>query len=142
VQPARQKLSAEFSQRYPMRILIAEDNPVNQKLSMKVLGKLGYTPDVVQNGKEVLEIVGNKKYDLILMDVQMPQMDGLEATRMIRLCLEVQPVIIAMTANSMLGDREECLQAGMDDYISKPVRIEELVTMLEKWAKEFELKPE
>jgi CheY-like chemotaxis protein len=68
------------------------------------------------------------------MDVQMPEMDGLEATRMIRLCLETQPVIIAMTANSMQGDREECLRAGMDDYISKPVHIEELVILLEKWA--------
>ncbi len=134
LQPVKPKLSSEFSLNYPMRILIAEDNRVNQKLAMKVLGKLGYDPDIVESGKEVLEVVSNKKYDLILMDVQMPEMDGLEATRMIRLCLEVQPVIIAMTANSMLGDREECMQAGMDDYISKPVRLEELVLLLEKWA--------
>ncbi len=123
-----------------MHILIAEDNLVNQKLAMKVLGKLGYSPDIAQDGKEVLEVVSSKKYDLILMDVQMPEMDGLEATRMIRLCLDAQPVIIAMTANSMLGDREECMQAGMDDYISKPVRLEELVTMLEKWAEAVKLK--
>jgi len=128
------KLSVEFSQQYPLRILIAEDNRVNQKLAMRVLSKLGYNPDIAEDGKEVLEMVSQTKYDLILMDVQMPEMDGLEATRMIRLCLEVQPVIIAMTANSMQGDREECLRAGMDDYISKPVHLEELVIILEKWA--------
>jgi CheY-like chemotaxis protein/signal transduction histidine kinase len=128
------KLSIHFAEQYPLRILIAEDNLVNQKLALKILGKLGYKADVANDGKIVLEIVGNTKYDLILMDVQMPEMDGLEATRMIRLCLETQPVIIAMTANSMQGDREECLRAGMDDYISKPVHIEELVVLLEKWA--------
>ena len=73
-------------------------------------------------------------YDLILMDVQMPEMDGLEVTRMIRLCLSSQPVIIAMTANSQQGDRDACLQAGMDDYISKPIYVEELTAILEKWA--------
>ena len=140
-QPVNEKLPSEFSQKHPMRILIAEDNRVNQKLAMKALVKLGYDPDIAADGKEVLEVVSNKKYDLILMDVQMPEMDGLEATRMIRLCLDIQPVIIAMTANSMLGDREECLQAGMDDYISKPVSTEELVTMLEKWAEEVKVKP-
>jgi CheY-like chemotaxis protein len=128
------KLSANFSQQYPLRILIAEDNRVNQKLAMRVLGKLGYNPDIAQDGNEVLEMVNDSKYDLILMDVQMPEMDGLEATRMIRLCLTVQPIIIAMTANSMQGDREDCMRAGMDDYISKPVHLEELVIMLEKWA--------
>jgi signal transduction histidine kinase/CheY-like chemotaxis protein len=128
------KLSANFAQQYPLRILIAEDNRVNQKLAMKILCKLGYNPDIAQDGKEVLETVSNSKYDLILMDVQMPEMDGLEATRMIRLCLDVQPVIVAMTANSMQGDREECIRAGMDDYISKPVNLEELVIILEKWA--------
>ena len=129
-----QKLSANFALQFPLRILIAEDNRMNQKLAMKVLGKLGYNPDIADDGKEVLEMVGDSTYDLILMDVQMPEMDGLEATRMIRLCLEVQPVIVAMTANSMQGDREECLQAGMDDYISKPVHLEELVIILERWA--------
>lgn len=129
-----QKLSSDFALKYPLRILVAEDNRVNQKLAMKVLTKLGYNPDIAQDGKEVLEEVSKVNYDLILMDVQMPEMDGLEATRMVRLCLPVQPIIIAMTANAMQGDREECLQAGMDDYISKPVHLEELVSMLEKWA--------
>lgn len=129
-----QKLFATFAQRNPLKILVAEDNRVNQKLAMKILTKLGYSPDIVQDGREALEVISNAKYDVILMDVQMPGMDGLEATRMIRLCLDVQPVIIAMTANSMQGDREECLNAGMDDYISKPVHLEELVILLEKWA--------
>jgi signal transduction histidine kinase/DNA-binding response OmpR family regulator len=133
-------ISSAFSQKYPMRILVAEDNRINQKLAMKILGKLGYDPDIAQDGKEVLEMVSNKKYDLILMDIQMPEMGGLEATRMIRLCLETQPVVIAMTANSMLGDKEECLQAGMDDYISKPVHLEELVILLEKWALNVKVK--
>jgi CheY-like chemotaxis protein/signal transduction histidine kinase len=138
---AGQKLYSTFAQDYPLRILIAEDNPVNQKLAIKVLTKLGYNPQVAQDGKEVLEVVSNSRYDLILMDVQMPAMDGLEATRMIRLCLEVQPVIIAMTANSMQGDRDECLRAGMDDYISKPIHLEELVIVLEKWALVVKEKP-
>jgi signal transduction histidine kinase/CheY-like chemotaxis protein len=133
-QAGQAKLTADFSVQHPMRILIAEDNLTNQKLAMKVLGKLGYKPDVAQHGKEVLEIVSHKNYDLILMDVQMPFMDGLEASRMIRLCLSTQPIIIAMTANTLQGDRDECMRAGMDDYISKPINLEELVTVLEKWS--------
>ncbi len=137
---SKQKLSIDFSLQYPLRILIAEDDRVNQKLSMRVLSKLGYNPDIAQNGKEVLEIVSQKNYDIILMDVEMPEMNGLEATRMIRLCLTTQPVIIAMTANAMQGDREECINAGMDDYISKPVNIEELVILLEKSALQIKTK--
>jgi signal transduction histidine kinase/CheY-like chemotaxis protein len=127
-------LSSTFSEEYPLRILVAEDNITNQKLAIKILGKLGYKPQVAKNGKEVLELVSDKNYDLILMDVQMPDMDGLEASRMIRLCLTAQPVIIAMTANTLQGDRETCLQAGMDDYISKPINLQELVDILEKWS--------
>lgn len=131
--PAK-KLSAEFSKQYPLRILVAEDNTVNQKWAIKILGKLGYQADIAENGHVVLDMVGKAGYDLILMDVQMPEVDGLEATKMIRLCLNKQPVIIAMTANVMHGDRVACMQAGMDDYISKPVQLAELVNMLEKWA--------
>jgi CheY-like chemotaxis protein/signal transduction histidine kinase len=138
--PAKPKLTTDFSKKYPLRILIAEDNRMNQKLAMRILGKLGYDPDIAENGKEVLEEVSKRNYDLILMDVQMPEMDGLEATRMIRVCLENQPVIIAMTANAMQGDREECLKNGMDDYISKPVNLEELVILLEKWAVQVKVK--
>jgi signal transduction histidine kinase/CheY-like chemotaxis protein len=128
------RLSPKFSVEHPLRILIAEDNVTNQKLALKVLSKLGYKPDIAQHGKEVLEMVSTKNYDVILMDVQMPEMDGLEASRMIRMCLTVQPTIIAMTANTLQGDREACLQAGMDDYISKPINLEDLVNILEKWA--------
>jgi CheY-like chemotaxis protein/signal transduction histidine kinase len=138
--PAKPKLSTEFSKKYPLRILIAEDNRMNQKLAMRILGKLGYDPDIAENGKEVLEEVSKRFYDVILMDVQMPEMDGLEATRMIRVCLDTQPVIIAMTANAMQGDREECLKNGMDDYISKPVNLEDLVIILEKWALQVKVK--
>ena len=129
-----QKLSVDFEKEYPLRILIAEDNPINQKWASKILGKLGYQPDIADNGHKVLDMVGKTTYDLILMDVQMPEMDGLEATKMIRVCLNKQPIIIAMTANVMHGDRMACMEAGMDDYISKPVQLNELVNMLEKWA--------
>jgi CheY-like chemotaxis protein len=128
------KLTVDFAEQYPLRILVAEDNPVNQKWATKILGKLGYQPDIADNGHIVLDMVGKAAYDLILMDVQMPEMDGLEATKMIRVCLSKQPSIIAMTANVMHGDRMACMQAGMDDYISKPVQLNELVNMLEKWA--------
>lgn len=130
----KQKLSVDFAKQYPLSILVAEDNMMNQKIVGKILNKLGYEPKMTSNGKEVLEEVSNKYYDVILMDVQMPEMDGLEATKMIRVCLSTQPVIIAMTANTMQGDREECLRAGMDDYLCKPVNLEELVNLLEKWS--------
>ena len=133
-QYTKQKLSVDFAKQYPLNILIAEDDKMNQKLVTKVLNKLGYDPQVSENGKDVLEVVSHKNYDLILMDVQMPEMDGLEATRMIRVCLTEQPIIIAMTANTLQGDREECLKAGMDDYIGKPVRLNGLVDIIEKWA--------
>jgi len=131
---AKRTLSEAFGKEYPLLILVGEDNIVNQKLTMKVLEKLGYQADLARDGKEVLELACLKTYDLILMDVQMPEMDGLEATRMLRLCLEKQPVIIAMTANVMEGDKDNCTQAGMDDYISKPVELNELLTKLEKWG--------
>ncbi len=128
-------LSIDFSKQYPLNILVAEDNVVNQKLTARILHNLGYTPEMVWNGHEALMALQQKSFDLILMDVQMPQMDGLEATRQIRLISGRRPVIIAMTANAMQGDKEECMQAGMDDYISKPVKLDVLVDMLEKWAR-------
>jgi len=130
----KHKLSIDFAKHYPLSILVAEDDMMNQKIVGKILNKLGYEPKMTSNGKEVLEEVSNKYYDVILMDVQMPEMDGLEATKMIRVCLSNQPVIIAVTANTLQGDREICLRAGMDDYIAKPVNLEELVNVLEKWA--------
>lgn len=130
----KQKLSVDFAERFPMQILVAEDNPVNQLLAVMVLKKLGYDPHTAINGVKVLEAVIAQQYDLILMDVQMPEMDGLDATRLIRQQLAVQPVIIAATANAMHEDRETCMDAGMDDYISKPLELETLVQLLEKWA--------
>jgi CheY-like chemotaxis protein len=129
-----QVLSVEFAKKYPLQILVADDNPVNQMLTARVLHKLGYVAEIVSNGLHALNSAREKQFDLILMDVQMPEMDGLEATRQIRMQLTHQPVIIAMTANAIQGDREQCLDAGMDDYISKPVVLQVLVNALEKWA--------
>jgi signal transduction histidine kinase/CheY-like chemotaxis protein/ligand-binding sensor domain-containing protein len=132
---AKKKLQGDFSQHFPMHILIAEDNPVNQKLAARVLTKLGYNPEIVANGQEALMAAAQKNFDLIFMDVQMPEMDGLEATQKIRLQKKTQPVIVAVTANAMEEDRMACLQAGMDDYISKPIKLEDLTNVIEKWAK-------
>jgi CheY-like chemotaxis protein len=124
--------------RHPMRILLAEDNAVNQKLALRILERLGYRADMVANGVEVLEALDRQDYDLVLMDVQMPELDGLEATRQIRSQFPTrrQPQIVAMTANAMLGDREECLAAGMNDYITKPIKVSELVMALERSSRE------
>jgi len=127
-----QEMENDSSQKNLLEILIAEDNLVNQKIAIKILNKLGYQPKLANNGREALEMSG--ECDLILMDVQMPEMDGLEATKMIRSKAGTQPVIIAMTANVLQGDRDACIQAGMNDYISKPIVIEELINKLEKWT--------
>ncbi len=114
-----------------LHILLAEDNPVNQKVALLMLKRLGYSADVAGSGIEVLDLLGRKRYDVILMDVQMPEMDGLEAAKQIRgMGLECQPKILAMTAYALEGDRKKCLDAGMDGYISKPVQIEELRSAL------------
>ena len=133
-QQTTQKLPEDFSRQYPLHILIAEDNPINQKLIFHILNKLGYEPELAENGIEVLKAVTEKEFDVILMDVQMPEMDGLEATRKIRGLSIIQPIVIALTANALPSDQDECRQAGMDDYLSKPVKLEELVGMLKKWA--------
>jgi PAS domain S-box-containing protein len=127
-------LDKSLASRIPLRILIAEDNPVNQALALAILRKMGYRADCVADGQEVLDALAQRPYDLILMDVQMPVMDGFEATRRIAAgeYPDIRPRIIAMTANAMDGDRERCLQCGMDDYISKPIRIEELRRMVER----------
>jgi signal transduction histidine kinase/ligand-binding sensor domain-containing protein/DNA-binding response OmpR family regulator len=131
---AKPTLSVEFAQKHPLRILIAEDNGVNQKLAQRVLQKLGYRSEIVANGQEAVHAVTLNIYDVVLMDVQMPEMDGLEATRIIRSSAISQPLIIAMTANAIAGDRDICIQAGMDDYISKPMKLEILISTLEKWS--------
>jgi PAS domain S-box-containing protein len=112
----------------PLEVLLAEDNAVNQKVALRFLERLGYRADAVANGIEVLTTLERRRYDLVLMDLQMPEMDGLEASRQIRarFPVERQPKIIALTANAMQGDRELCLAAGMDDYISKPVKMHEI----------------
>jgi signal transduction histidine kinase/ligand-binding sensor domain-containing protein/DNA-binding response OmpR family regulator len=125
-------LTDAFAKRYPLNILVAEDNLINQKLILRVLNKLGYNPMLVIDGVEVLNALAANNYDAILMDIQMPKMDGLEATIKIRAVNNHQPYIIAMTANAMAEDREGCINAGMDDYIAKPMRIEELVNILKK----------
>ncbi len=127
--PAKSRLDAELAARHPLRILLAEDNSVNQKLALRILSQMGYRADVASNGVETLEAVARQTYDLILMDVQMPEMDGLEASRRLN-ALPQRPRIVAMTANAMQGDREACLAAGMDDYVTKPIRVEALVQAL------------
>ncbi len=116
------------------RLLLAEDNLVNQKVAMRMLKKLGYSADLAANGLEVLRAFERQSYDIILMDVQMPEMDGLEAARAIRRLQRPQPKIIAITAYALEGDREKCLEAGMDDYISKPVQMAELAEVLSKYG--------
>ncbi len=120
----------------PPRILLAEDNIVNQKVALRMLSKLGYEADVVQNGKEVLEALKHHHYDVILMDIQMPEMDGLETTKHILECKSDRtcPIVIAMTANAMKEDRDRYLQAGMKDHIAKPIRLEELQKVLKYWS--------
>jgi signal transduction histidine kinase/ligand-binding sensor domain-containing protein/DNA-binding response OmpR family regulator len=129
----RQRLPPDFSERFPFNVLIVEDNLVNQKLTERIFLKMGYKPSLAVNGLEALEALKTTPFDFILMDVQMPEMDGLEATRIIRE-QRLNAVIIAMTANAMEKDREDCIDAGMDDYLSKPVNLDEVVRMVEKWG--------
>ncbi|HKW30971.1 MAG TPA: response regulator, partial [Verrucomicrobiae bacterium] len=129
----------------PLRILLCDDNAINQKVAIRILQQLGYEPDLAANGQEALDALDRKPYDLIFMDVMMPEMDGLEATRAIR---EFQKaggksnfnsriVIVAMTAQAMQGDREKCIAAGMDDYLAKPVRPKDVRAVIERWSSEL-----
>jgi CheY-like chemotaxis protein len=131
---ARSDLDPDMAGRHPLRILLAEDNVVNQKVALRLLGQMGYRADVAANGIEAIEAVERQAYDVVLMDVQMPELDGFEASREInrRWPGERRPRLVAMTANAMQGDRELCEAAGMDDYVAKPIRVEELVAALER----------
>jgi CheY-like chemotaxis protein/HPt (histidine-containing phosphotransfer) domain-containing protein len=148
-QPESDEFDPTMGTRLPLRILLAEDNSINQQLALHTLERLGYRADVAANGLEALDAVQQRHYDVILMDIQMPEMDGLEATRRIRKaegrrqasctlhpapCTLHSVYIIAVTANAMHGDRNRCLAAGMDDYISKPFEVRELVAALERAA--------
>jgi signal transduction histidine kinase/CheY-like chemotaxis protein len=130
----RAPTESEIADHKQLRILLAEDNAVNQKLTLRLLAQLGYRADVAGNGLEVIAALERQEYDVVLMDVQMPELDGLEATRRIRVqwAPPAGPRIVAMTANAMQGDREACLTAGMDDYISKPIRVHDLVAALQR----------
>jgi len=140
---AQPQFDAGMGQRLPLRILVAEDNAINQQLALSFLERLGYRADVAANGLEVLSSLRRQPYDVVLMDVHMPEMDGLEATRCIRqeFAAEAQPRIIAMTADAMREDRETCLAAGMEDYVSKPVQVGELVRALSKCQPRVAMEP-
>ena len=129
---AKPKTDPAMAARHPLRILLAEDNVVNQKLALRILTQMGYRADLASNGVEAVESLVRQTYDVVLMDVQMPEMDGLEASRRIHAQWpdDKRPRIVAMTANAMQGDREMCLAAGMDDYITKPIRVDQLVDAL------------
>ena len=122
-----------------LKVLLAEDNVVNQRVALRLLERLGYRADLAGNGVEVLQALERQSYDVVLMDVQMPEMDGLEASQQIAgICPpEKKPWIIAMTANAMQGDREACLAAGMNDYLSKPVQMATLRSVLERASLEM-----
>lgn len=130
------KTVAETGEVLPVRILVAEDDYINQKFIIRAMGKLGYSIDLAVNGREAVEKASATKYQLIFMDVMMPEMDGYEATRIISAHHKegVRPIIIGLTANALTGDREKLLQAGMDDYLSKPYKIQDIERMIAKWA--------
>ncbi|MDM0026722.1 GAF domain-containing hybrid sensor histidine kinase/response regulator [Variovorax saccharolyticus] len=129
---AKPQIDPTMAARHPLRILLAEDNVVNQKLALRLLQQMGYRADLASNGIEAVESVQRQTYDVVLMDVQMPELDGLEATRQICTLVDAErrPHIVAMTANAMQGDQEMCIAAGMDDYVTKPIRVDRLVEAL------------
>lgn len=143
--PVKKSTDIDFSLPRPINILIAEDNPINQKVIKRMMGKLKLEADIAATGLEVLKAVEKTTYDLILMDMQMPEMDGLQATRELRKISEEdlpkQPIIIALTANAMESEKRDCFEAGMDDFLAKPIRWELLAATLEKWFGEKQASP-
>jgi len=147
--PAVVKLDPKLSERLPLRVLLCDDNAINQKVATRLMQQMGYQPDLAGNGLEALAALERKTYDMIFMDVQMPEMDGLEATRIIRERQHEKTrypsydhpiVIVAMTASAMPGDRDKCISAGMDDYLAKPVRPEDMRSIVERWASASKVK--
>ena len=135
--PIHEKLN-EISKNYPFQILVAEDNLINQKLIRNVFDLLGYKTDIAANGLEALDALKRKNYTLVFMDIQMPEMNGYEATSIIvERRKEDRPIIIAMTANAMQGDRDKCIEAGMDDYMSKPIKINDLIRVINFWGEKI-----
>jgi PAS domain S-box-containing protein len=134
-------IGKQLAKDIPLRILVAEDNAINQKLAQNMFEGLGYKPDMVSNGLQVIEKLKVKEYDMLFMDVQMPEMGGLETTKYISQKLKPakRPVIVAMTAFALEGDREKCIEAGMDDYISKPFLIEEIIQKIKQWGSKAEV---
>ncbi|MGH9665203.1 MAG: response regulator, partial [Bryobacteraceae bacterium] len=136
---AEDSFDSRLAERLPLRLLVAEDNPVNQRVIERFLERIGYRADIVANGLEALASLGSHAYDAVLLDVHMPEMDGLEVARRVgeRFPHSTRPRLIAMTASAMSGDRETCLAAGMDDYISKPLRMQALQDALERCAPDW-----
>ena len=140
--PETPKAEVSLAAKLPLRILLVDDNAINQKVAVRILQQLGYQPDLAGNGREALEMLDAKPFDFIFMDVMMPEMDGLEATRLLRRRQMIgehahyksRIIIVAMTAHAMQGDREKCIAAGMDDYLSKPVRPKDLRDIIERWG--------
>ncbi len=134
--PANSEFDSTMAGRLPLRLMLADDNLINQKVGVKMLQRLGYQPEVAANGIEVLKLLEQHPFDIILLDVQMPEMDGLEVARRIRAQWpeDRRPRLVAMTGNVLEGARDKCLEAGMDDYVAKPVRISELRDILERWG--------
>src|ERR1019366_6873001 len=140
--PETPKAAKSLAEQLPLRILLVDDNAINQKVAMRILQQMGYQPDVAGNGREALDLLDRQPFDFIFMDVMMPEMDGLEATRLLRKRqmiggynnFQSRIIIVAMTAHAMQGDREKCIAAGMDDYLAKPVRPKDVRDMIEKWA--------
>ena len=137
-------IDTSLASRLPMRILLAEDNPVNQKVGIRLLEKLGYHPDLAANGQEALDAVRRQNYDVVLMDMQMPVMDGLEASRVVvqEYPVQTRPLIVAMTANVLESDRQACKNAGMDDFLGKPVLLSDLHKLLERASIQLGLRRE
>jgi CheY-like chemotaxis protein/HPt (histidine-containing phosphotransfer) domain-containing protein len=140
--PEPTKMEKSLAEQVPLRILIVDDNAINQKVAMRILQQFGYQPELAGNGREALDKLDRQPFDLIFMDVMMPEMDGLEATKLLRkrqmiggyVNYQSRIIIVAMTAHAMQGDREKCIAAGMDDYLAKPVRPKDVREMIERWG--------